>query len=87
MSPRCWRRCGRHRAGRRGRDLQRHDFDLPLLETRFILARRRCPPSWPHLDLIKPSRRMWTSCFADCRLATLEREVIGVEREETSPAA
>ena len=57
-------------------------FDLPLLETRFILARRRWPAELPHLDLIKPSRRMWTSCFADCRLATLEREVIGVERED-----
>jgi len=57
-------------------------FDLPLLETRFILARRRWPAGLPHLDLLRPSRRVWTSCFADCRLATLEREVIGVARED-----
>jgi len=57
-------------------------FDLPLLETRFILARRRWPVALAHLDLLRPARRMWTSCFADCRLATLEREVIGVERED-----
>ncbi|PYN00923.1 MAG: hypothetical protein DME07_15080 [Candidatus Rokuibacteriota bacterium] len=57
-------------------------FDLPLLETRFILARRRWPADLPHLDLLRPSRRMWTASFADCRLATLEREVIGVERED-----
>src|SRR2546425_6314349 len=36
----------------------------------------------PHLDLLRPARRVWTSCFADCRLATLEREVIGVVRSE-----
>ena len=29
-------------------------FDLPLLETRFVLARRRWPAALPHLDLLKP---------------------------------
>jgi len=62
-------------------------FDLPLLETRFILARRRWPATLPHLDLLRPSRRVWTSCFADCRLATLEREVIGVVRDDDIPGA
>jgi len=57
-------------------------FDLPLLETRFIMARRRWPATLPHLDLLRPARRVWTSCFADCRLATLEREVVGVVRED-----
>src|SRR5260370_21186988 len=32
-------------------------FDLPLLETRFILARRRWPGGLGHLDLLRPSRR------------------------------
>src|SRR4029450_328897 len=27
---------------------------------------------------LRPARRVWASCFADCRLATLEREVIGL---------
>jgi len=62
-------------------------FDLPLLETRFIMARRRWPTTLPHLDLLRPARRVWTSCFADCRLATLEREVIGVVREDDIPGA
>jgi len=62
-------------------------FDLPLLETRFIMARRRWPAALPHLDLLRPSRRVWTSCFADCRLATLEREVIGVVRDDDIPGA
>jgi uncharacterized protein YprB with RNaseH-like and TPR domain len=57
-------------------------FDLPLLETRFILARRRWPAPLPHLDLLRPSRRVWRARFADCRLATLEREVLGLARAD-----
>src|SRR5438309_10017883 len=62
-------------------------FDLPLLETRFILARRRWPPALAHLDLLRPSRRVWSARFADCRLATLEREVLGLLREDDVPGA
>jgi len=56
-------------------------FDLPLLETRFVLGRRRWPALLPHLDLLRPARRMWTGCYDDCRLATLERAVLGLVRE------
>jgi uncharacterized protein len=62
-------------------------FDLPLLETRFVLARRRWPAMLPHLDLLRPSRRMWTGCFDDCRLGTLERDVLGLAREQDVPGA
>jgi tetratricopeptide (TPR) repeat protein len=60
-------------------------FDLPLLETRFVLARRRWPAVLPHLDLLRPARRVWTGCFDDCRLATLERDVLGLVRDEDVP--
>src|SRR5207249_3171749 len=62
-------------------------FDLPLLETRFVLARRRWPTLLPHLDLLPPARRVFTLRCADCRLTTLEREVIGLERENDVPGA
>jgi uncharacterized protein YprB with RNaseH-like and TPR domain len=62
-------------------------FDLPLLETRFVLARRRWPATLPHFDLLRPSRRVWTGCFDDCRLATLERDVLGLAREQDVPGA
>ena len=62
-------------------------FDLPLLETRFVLARRRWPAGLPHLDLLRPARRVWTACLPDCRLATLEREVFGLARESDVPGA
>ena len=62
-------------------------FDLPLLETRFVLARRRWPALLPHLDLLRPARRVFAARCADCRLTTLEREVIGLERLDDVPRA
>jgi uncharacterized protein YprB with RNaseH-like and TPR domain len=61
-------------------------FDLPLLETRFILSRRRWQPRW-HLDLLRPARRMWGTRLQDCRLATIESRVLGLEREDDVPGA
>jgi uncharacterized protein YprB with RNaseH-like and TPR domain len=62
-------------------------FDLPLLETRFVLARRRWPSAMPHLDLLRPARRVWTGWLPDCRLPTLESEVLGLAREDDVPGA
>jgi len=61
-------------------------FDLPLLETRFVLGRRRWPELW-HLDLLFPSRRVWSARFIDCRLGTLESEVLRYRREDDVPGA
>jgi uncharacterized protein len=62
-------------------------FDLPLLETRFVLGRRRWPATLPHLDLLRPARRVWTGWLTDCRLATLESAVLGLVREDDVPGA
>jgi uncharacterized protein YprB with RNaseH-like and TPR domain len=62
-------------------------FDLPLLETRFVLARRRWPSATAHLDLLRPARRVWTGWLADCRLVTLESAVLGLAREDDVPGA
>jgi uncharacterized protein YprB with RNaseH-like and TPR domain len=65
-------------------------FDLPLLEMRYQIAVRRAPglTAWPHLDLLYPSRRLWRRALTDCRLGTLEKEVLGVQRtEEDVPGA
>jgi uncharacterized protein YprB with RNaseH-like and TPR domain len=58
-------------------------FDVPLLNTRFTLARQ--PPRLtraPHLDLLKPSRRLWRRRLASCSLGSLEQEVLGIRRSE-----
>jgi uncharacterized protein YprB with RNaseH-like and TPR domain len=62
-------------------------FDVPLLETRFLLQRRRWPGTLGHVDLLRPARRMWAARLQDCRLATLEREVLGLVREDNVPGA
>jgi uncharacterized protein YprB with RNaseH-like and TPR domain len=56
-------------------------FDMPLLETRFIMARQ--PPRLtdvPHLDLLSTARRFWKYRLESCALSALEPEVLGVER-------
>jgi len=61
-------------------------FDLPLLETRFLMARRPFAlQGVPHLDLLFPSRRLWRERLESCALSNLEREILGVEREGDVP--
>ncbi len=59
-------------------------FDIPLLETRYILNRR--PPPFsdsPHLDLLQPARRLWRGSLDSCRLISLEEQVLGIRRDQT----
>lgn len=63
-------------------------YDRPLLSTRLRLCRRRDPlPSLPHIDLLHPSRRRWRGVLPNCRLATVEREVLGIVREHDLPGS
>jgi uncharacterized protein len=58
-------------------------FDLPMLQNRFILARRTCSwVRWPHLDLLPASRRVWRGRLESCRLGSLEEHILGVQRSE-----
>ena len=58
-------------------------FDLPLLETRFIMARQspRLVDA-PHLDLLPVARRFWKYRLDSCALSSLETEILGVQRTE-----
>jgi hypothetical protein len=58
-------------------------FDLPLLETRFIL--NRMAPRWralPHLDLLTVARQLWRDHLPSRRLGVLETEILRVQRAE-----
>jgi uncharacterized protein YprB with RNaseH-like and TPR domain len=60
-------------------------FDLPLLRTRFVMARAEPPAEPPHLDLLHLARRVHTKRSGrapkeGCRLVALERDVLGFER-------
>lgn len=57
-------------------------FDLPLLQTRAILARREpFRVGSPHLDLLWLARSLWRCSLPSCRLGEVERSILGVQRE------
>ena len=57
-------------------------FDVPLLETRYALARMKSPfARLVHLDLLHPARRLWKLRLESCKLTHLETEVLGIGRE------
>jgi uncharacterized protein YprB with RNaseH-like and TPR domain len=65
-------------------------FDVPLIETRFLLHRLAFPlADVPHLDMLPPARRLWKPPPSregrapeeeSCRLSMLERRLGGVQR-------
>ena len=56
-------------------------FDLPVLDNRFVMARLNLELlDAPHLDLLHPSRKLWRRRLENCRLATIEAEVLGIRR-------
>lgn len=58
-------------------------FDVPILQNRFILARRPFPlDGVPHLDLLPLARRLWRERLVSCALTALERDVLGVMRDQ-----
>lgn len=63
-------------------------YDAPLLKTRFRLLQRTCPlADMAHIDLLHPVRRRWRGVWENCRLATAERELLRVVREDDLPGA
>jgi len=56
-------------------------FDVPLLETRFLMNRRKAPfPRLTHVDLLYGARRLWRLKLDSCRLQELEKRILGHER-------
>ena len=61
-------------------------FDIPLLESRYLLNRKRINFSdFAHLDLLYPARRLWSLCLPDCSLSTVEKQILGKSRGEDVP--
>jgi uncharacterized protein YprB with RNaseH-like and TPR domain len=58
-------------------------FDIPLLETRYILQRRRFPfRELPHLDFLFPARTIWRNTFDSRKLGYLGEMLLGLSRED-----
>lgn len=62
-------------------------FDLPLLRDRRRLQRGPALPEPLHLDLLHPTRRLFRKAWPDCRLATSERWLLGLIREDDLPGS
>ena len=61
-------------------------FDVNLLSARYILNRLPNPlTDMPHLDLLFPSRRLAGHRLENCRLGTLESEILGFRRTGDVP--
>lgn len=67
-------------------------FDVPLLATRYRLARQTDPfstgtgPGKSHIDLLHLTRRAYGHGWNDCRLQTAERRLLGFIRESDFPS-
>jgi uncharacterized protein YprB with RNaseH-like and TPR domain len=61
-------------------------FDVPLLATRFRLARMHDPlAELEHIDLLHPTRNAFARRWEDCRLQTAEALLLGLDREDDLP--
>lgn len=62
-------------------------FDWPRVRTRHQFVRDQVPrlPAFGHFDLLHASRRLWKNRLESVRLQTVEREILGLGREEDVP--
>lgn len=63
-------------------------YDAPLLKGRYRLNRLPCPfADREHVDLLYPTRRAWRGVWENCRLATIERNLLGIVRDDDLPGS
>jgi uncharacterized protein YprB with RNaseH-like and TPR domain len=58
-------------------------FDFPLMETRYILQRKRFPLlKIPHLDFLYPARMLWKHTYPSRKLGYLGDVLLGISRDD-----
>ena len=63
-------------------------YDAPLLKGRFRLNRvGHRLADLPHIDWLHPTRRVYKGHLPNCKLATIEREVLRIVREDDLPGS
>ena len=61
-------------------------YDTPLLKGRYRLHRQAHPfDERGHVDLLYPVRRAYRGVWENCRLQTIERQLLGIVREDDLP--
>ena len=61
-------------------------FDIPLLKTRCLMN-GLAVPGFFQADLLHPARRMWKRIIPNCSQATVETEVLGLDRTGDMPGS
>jgi len=61
-------------------------FDVPFLRDRARYHRMSVEPPPIHVDVLHAARRRWKGKFGDCRLVTLERELLDRHRHGDTPS-
>lgn len=57
-------------------------FDIPILNTRFIMQSMRSPfVGLLHFDLLHLTRRVWRARLEQCRLGDIEHQILGLRRD------
>ena len=57
-------------------------FDLPILNTRFVLNAMNNPfDGLPHFDLLPITRRVWKARLGQCNLGNIEHHILGLDRD------
>ncbi|MEH7275800.1 ribonuclease H-like domain-containing protein [Neobacillus vireti] len=62
-------------------------FDWPQVKTRHTLVREHVPklPAFGHFDLFHAARRLWKHKLDRLKLAVVEKDVLGITREDDIP--
>lgn len=56
-------------------------FDINRLSDRLAIHRIRVNLDMPHIDLLYPSRRQWKKHLSDCKLSTIEKDILKIYRK------
>lgn len=62
-------------------------FDVPYIRERLAYYRMKGDLEKPHFDILHFSRRAWRERVPNCRLNTLEKYLLGIERKDDVPSA
>jgi len=62
-------------------------FDIPYIKQRLVYYGIKGNLEKPHFDILHFSRRAWKDQLPDCRLNTLEKHLLGIERKNSIPGA
>ncbi|MGC9060362.1 MAG: ribonuclease H-like domain-containing protein [Thermoplasmata archaeon] len=63
------------------------NFDIPYIKERMAYYRMKADLEKAHFDLLPFSRRAWREKLPDCRLTTLEKHLLCIERKDDVPSA